>query len=204
MDEINKYHFYINLSERTKKNEDTIEELKRFGIIKPNRFEAIKHEIGIVGCVQSHIKCIELAKERDYPFVCIFEDDVVFRNIEKCRDMLNKYIDYDYDVLYIGCRVLNNKYEFITDELIRINKAYTFHAYIIKSHYYDTILKNFYDGMDLKVNAGKDADSKLQSKQYNNDVFCNSLQKNDKWYSFYPNFASQRGGYSDNFNKDIN
>ena len=57
--------------------------------------------------------------------------------------MLNKYIDYDYDVLYIGCRVLNNKYEFITDELIRINKAYTFHAYIIKSHYYDTILKNF-------------------------------------------------------------
>ena len=204
MDKINKYHFYINLSERSKKNEDTIEELKRFGISKPNRFEAIKHEIGIVGCVQSHIKCIELAKERDYPFVCIFEDDVVFRDIEKCRDMLNKYIDYDYDVLYIGCRILNNKYEFITEELIRINKAYTFHAYIIKSHYYDTILKNFYDGMNLKIKAGKDAHTKRQSEEYNNDVFCNSLQKNDKWYSFYPHFASQRNGYSDDFNQNIN
>ena len=82
MDLINKYHFYINLSERTEKNKHTIEQLKRFGISKPNRFEAITHEIGIVGCVKSHIKCIELAKERDYPFICIFEDDIVFRNIE--------------------------------------------------------------------------------------------------------------------------
>ena len=63
MDHIEKYHFYINLRERTEKNKNTIEELKRFGIHSPNRFEAIKHEIGIVGCVKSHIRCIELAKE---------------------------------------------------------------------------------------------------------------------------------------------
>ena len=48
MDLIEKYHFYINLSERTEKNKDTINELKRFGIREPNRFEAITHEIGIV------------------------------------------------------------------------------------------------------------------------------------------------------------
>ena len=59
MDLINKYHFYINLKERTEKNINTINELKRFGINSPNRFEAIKHEIGIVGCVKSHIRCIE-------------------------------------------------------------------------------------------------------------------------------------------------
>ena len=111
MDLIEKYHFYINLNKRTEKNKNTISELKRFGINKPNRFEAILHEIGIVGCVKSHIKCIELAKERGYPFVCIFEDDVIFRNIRTCRTMINKYIDIDYDVLYIGCRVLDNKYE---------------------------------------------------------------------------------------------
>tara|TARA_B100002019_G_scaffold215743_1_gene188341 strand:+ start:4460 stop:6016 length:1557 start_codon:yes stop_codon:yes gene_type:complete len=204
MDLINKYHFYINLSERKEKNENTIKELKRFGISKPNRFEAIKHEIGIVGCVKSHIKCIELAKERGYPFVCIFEDDVVFRNIEKCRTMINKYIDTDYDVLYIGCRVLNNKYEFITDELININSACCNHAYIVKSHYYDTILKNFYEGMELKIQAGVDAHNKRQSEEYNIDVYCNILQSVDKWYSFYPNFSSQRDGYSDNFNTEIN
>ena len=204
MDLIEKYHFYINLKKRTEKNKHTIKELKRFGINSPNRFEAIKHEIGIVGCVKSHIKCIELAKERNYPFICIFEDDVIFRNIGKCRDMINKYIDYDYDVLYIGCRVLNNKYEFITDDIIRINNCYCNHAYIVKSHYYDTILKNFYEGMNLKIKAGKDAHTKRQSEEYNIDVYLNSLQKIDKWYSFYPNFASQKNGYSDNFNIDIN
>jgi hypothetical protein len=204
MDLISKYHFYINLSERTEKNENTINELKRFGINSPNRFEAVKHEIGLVGCVKSHIKCIEIAKEKDYPFVCIFEDDVIFRNIEKCKEMINKYINIDYDVLYIGCRVLDNKYEFITDELIRINRAYTAHAYIVKSHYYDKILENFYEGMKLKIQAGIDSHNNKISEEYNIDVYCNSLQSVDKWYSFYPHFASQRDGYSDNFNTEIN
>lgn len=204
MELIQKYHFYINLKKRKDKNKNIIKELKRFGINSPNRFEAIKHEIGIVGCVKSHIRCIELAKEREYPFVCIFEDDVVFRNIEKCRDMINKYINTDYDVLYIGCRVLNNKYEFITDDLIRIDSAYTTHAYIVKSHYYDTILKNFYEGMNLKIGKGKDAHTKRQSEEYNIDVYIGKLQKIDKWYTFYPHFASQKNGYSDNFNTDIN
>tara|TARA_B110001450_G_scaffold176233_1_gene164577 strand:- start:175 stop:393 length:219 start_codon:yes stop_codon:yes gene_type:complete len=72
MDSIEKYHFYINLRERTKKNKNTIEELKRFGISKPNRFEAIPHEIGLVGCVKSHIRCIELAKERRLSFCMYF------------------------------------------------------------------------------------------------------------------------------------
>lgn len=204
MDLIEKYHFYINLSKRTEKNENTIKELKRLGISKPNRFEAITHEIGIVGCVKSHIKCIEIARERGWPFVCIFEDDVIFRNIKTCRTMINKYIDADYDVLYIGCRVLDNKYEFITNELININSAYCNHAYIVKSHYYDTILENFYEGMKLKIQAGVDAHNKRQSEEYNIDVYCNILQSVDNWYSFYPHFASQKNGYSDNFNQEIN
>ena len=204
MDLIEKYHFYINLKKRKDKNKHTISELKRFGINKPNRFDAIKHEIGIVGCVKSHIKCIELAKEMNYPFICIFEDDVVFRNIAECQEMINKYIDIDYDVLYIGCRVLNNKYEFITDELIKIDSAYTTHAYIVKSHYYDTILKNFYEGMNLKIKAGKEAHDKRQSEEYNIDVYLGKLHKIDKWYTFYPHFVSQKDGYSDNFNIDIN
>ena len=204
MDHIEKYHFYINLRERTEKNKNTREELKRFGIHSPNRFEAIKHEIGIVGCVKSHIRCIELAKERGYPFVCIFEDDIVFRNVEKCREMIHKYINYDYDVLYLGCRVLNNQYDFITDELIRINSSYCNHAYLIKSHYYEILLKNFYDGMELKIKAGKEKHDQRLSEEFNIDVYSNSLERKDKWYLFYPHFVSQKNGYSDNFNQDIN
>jgi GR25 family glycosyltransferase involved in LPS biosynthesis len=204
MELIQKYHFYINLEKRVEKKSQCEEELKKIGINSPNRFDAISHEIGIVGCVKSHIRCIELAKERDYPFVCIFEDDIVFRNIEKCHEMINKYIDYDYDVLYLGCRVLNNNYEFITEELIRIDSAWCNHAYLIKSHYYDILLKNYYDGMNLKIKEGKEKHAKRLSEQYNIDVYLNSLQKKDKWYCLNPIMVTQRNGYSDNFNIDIN
>ena len=197
MDSIEKYHFYINLSERTEKNENTIKELNRFGIFKPNRFEAIKHEIGLVGCVKSHIRCIELAKERDYPFVCIFEDDIVFRQTEKCQEMIHKYINYDYDVLYLGAWVRDNQYEFINKELIHINYACCSHSYIIKNHYYDTLLKNYYEGMELKI-------ENKENNSYNIDEYTNHLQRVDKWYCFYPHFVSQKDGYSDNFYEDRN
>lgn len=197
MDLINKYHFYINLNERTEKNKHTIEQLKRLGINSPNRFEAVKHEIGLVGCAKSHIKCIELAKERDYPFVCIFEDDIVFRNIKTCRTMINKYIDTDYDVLYLGAWIRNNDYEFIKEDLIRVKNAWTTHAYIVKSHYYDTLLDNYYKGMQLRI-VNKDNHS------YNIDEYTFQLQRVDKWYLFYPHFVSQIDGYSDNFYEDRN
>ena len=197
MDLIEKYHFYINLNERKEKNKYTIEQLNRFGISKPNRFEAVKHEIGLVGCVKSHIKCIELAKERDYPFICIFEDDIVFRNIEQCRNMIEKYINYDYDVLYLGAWVRDNQYEFIKDDLIRVKNAWTTHSYIIKKHYYDILLKNYYEGMKLRI-ENKDNHS------YNIDEYTVQLQKVDKWYLFYPHFVSQKDGYSDNFYGDRN
>lgn len=197
MDLINKYHFYINLSERTEKNKHTINELKRFGISKPNRFEAIKHEIGLVGCVKSHIKCIEIAKERDYPFICIFEDDIIFRNINKCREMINKYINTDYDVLYLGAWIKDNNYEFITDDLIHIRKACCAHAYIVKKHYYDILLQNYYEGMNLKI---KNPDN----NSYNIDEYLVNLQKAGKWYLLNPHFVSQKNGYSDNFKEERN
>ena len=143
MDLLNKYHFYINRSDRGFKNKECSDTLKLFGINQPNRFDAIKHEIGYVGCAQSHIKCIELAKERDYPFVCIFEDDIIFRNIDKCKEMIDKYINYEYDVLYLGCNITNNNYTFVTDDLIQVNNALCNHAYVVKSHYYDKLLLNY-------------------------------------------------------------
>jgi hypothetical protein len=194
MDLLEKYHFYINLDKRPEKDNQCISDLKEFGISQPNRFAAIKHEIGYVGCAQSHIKCIELAKERDYPFVCIFEDDIIFRNIDKCKEMISKYIDYDYDVLYLGCRISNNKYDIINNDLIRVNNAICNHAYIVKSHYYDKILENYREGVNLKLNSKED-------DKYNMDIYTHTLQKKDKWYSFCPNFVSQREGHSDNLNK---
>ena len=112
-----KYHFYINRSDRGFKNKECLDTLKSFGISQPIRLDAIKHEIGYVGCAQSHIKCIELAKERDYPFVCIFEDDIILDDTlkDKVTNIITK-ITINENQLFI-----NEKTKVTIDELITSN-----------------------------------------------------------------------------------
>jgi len=56
-------HFYINLEHRKERNLNTINELKKIGIKKPNRINAVTHQIPLIGCALSHITCLEKAKE---------------------------------------------------------------------------------------------------------------------------------------------
>jgi GR25 family glycosyltransferase involved in LPS biosynthesis len=76
-------HFYINLENRKEKDLITRQELKKLGIKKPNRFNAIKHEIPLVGCAMSHMACIEKAKELNWDYVIIFEDDIKIEGKQK-------------------------------------------------------------------------------------------------------------------------
>jgi hypothetical protein len=41
------------------------------------RFDAIKRSPGSHGCALSHIRCLEIAKQRKYPWVLIIEDDCI-------------------------------------------------------------------------------------------------------------------------------
>jgi len=197
MEYVKNHHFYINLKKRYNKKILCEKELKKIGINEPNRFNAIENKIGIIGCVLSHIKCIEFAKNNNWDYVCIFEDDVIFIDTDKVKLMINKYIDYEYDVLYIGARIVNNRYSNINNDLIKIKKAFCFHAYIVKKHYYDILLNNFYKGLELKK-------KNPNPHCYNFDNYCSILQEHDKWLCFNPILATQRDGYSDNFNKEIN
>ena len=69
--------FYINLDHRTDRKEEIERELTRFDL-KFERFPAIPHKIGGVGCGTSHLEVIKLAKQRGYRNVLIFEDDIEF------------------------------------------------------------------------------------------------------------------------------
>ena len=74
--ELNDYHYYINLEERVTRRKQCEKQLKSIGIHKPKRFNAIKNEIGLIGCAQSHIECLKIARDENWPYICIFEDDV--------------------------------------------------------------------------------------------------------------------------------
>ena len=186
-------HFYINLENRPERNLDTIVELKKLGIKKPNRFEAIKHEIGLVGCALSHIGCIEKAKELNWDYVVIFEDDIKIEGEKNIIEKFNKFIKYDFDVLYLGVWNYVPPIQFERD-LARVVKGVCFHAYIVKSHYYDTLINNLKEGIELKLkdpNNGK----------YNSDEYSEILQQKDRWYCIVPIHITQKDGWSDNFNQ---
>ena len=62
-------HYYINLTERTDRNQNAIEQLSKLDIV-PNRMNAVKTKMGIVGCALSHLRCIQEAQINKYPYVC--------------------------------------------------------------------------------------------------------------------------------------
>lgn len=87
--------FYINLKRDVERNDYMINQFKEFGITNYERFEAVectevpdkslwrnfnkqddKYVKGSVGCRHSHLGVLNLAKQRNYKFVMILEDDV--------------------------------------------------------------------------------------------------------------------------------
>jgi GR25 family glycosyltransferase involved in LPS biosynthesis len=183
-------HFYINLENRPERKGDTITELRKLGIKKPNRFNAITHPIPLVGCAMSHIGCMEKAKENGWDYVIIFEDDIKIENKKLIKDKFKKYINYDYDVLFLGCWNYEKPIE-IEKDLARVVRACCLHAYIVKSHYYDTFIQNLKKSIELKLIDNVN--------ENNHDEYMSLLQKKDTWYCITPIHITQRDGWSDNF-----
>tara|TARA_Y100001963_G_scaffold159937_1_gene266321 strand:+ start:1029 stop:1643 length:615 start_codon:yes stop_codon:yes gene_type:complete len=184
-------HFYINLDIRKEKDTITKQELKKLGIKKPNRFNAIKHDIPLIGCARSHMECINKAKELGWDYVLIFEDDIKIESNKKLIQKVNKFIKYDFDVLYLGCWNYLPPIS-VEKDLSKVVKAVCNHAYIVKSHYYDTFIKNLSDGIKLKLSDPNNGD-------YNIDEYHHILQLKDRWYCIVPIHITQHDGYSDNF-----
>ena len=185
-------HFYINLEHRKERDLITRQELKKLGIKKPNRFNAITHEIPLVGCALSHIACLEKAKELGWDYVIVFEDDLKIEGKNLLLSKFNKYMKMDFDVLYLGCWNYLPP-EKIKNDLAKVVRAVCNHAYIVKEHYYDTFLQNLKEGIEWKL--------KEDIRDNNIDEYHYKLQEKDNWYCITPIHITQRDGWSDNFNE---
>jgi glycosyl transferase family 25 len=69
--------YYINLAERKDRKELVENELNELDW-KYQRFNAIKNEIGCIGCSMSHLKLLQIAKEKKLDYIVIVEDDIQF------------------------------------------------------------------------------------------------------------------------------
>jgi GR25 family glycosyltransferase involved in LPS biosynthesis len=68
----------INLKSRLDRWCEIFKEFQN--VFRLQRIDAIRYEKGWVGCVQSHKKCIKIAKDKDYSTVLVLEDDCILLN----------------------------------------------------------------------------------------------------------------------------
>lgn len=191
--------YYINLKDREDRKKHVENELNKLGW-KYNRFEAIKTKNGRIGCSMSHLKLLILAKEKKLPYIVIVEDDIVFKNMEMFNNLFDNFLDkkIDFDVFLIAGNIRNPPFNFITDNIIKVNKSYTTTGYIVNSHYYDKLITNIKSGLELLI-------KNVHIPYYTIDTYWFSLQEKDKWYICYPRTVSQLANdYSNIENKYIN
>lgn len=192
MSEIFKNNYYINLKDREDRNKNAIEQISKLGV-HPNRFDAIKSELGIVGCALSHIKLMHEAKKLNLPHVCIFEDDIIIKNPNLLIKKVKKLINEPFDVLLLGG---NNFRPFEEhDDYIKVSCCYTTTGYIIKRHYYDIWLKNLEEGIRGLLST--------RDRIYSLDSYNHILQRGDNWWLITPICCYQKPDYSDIEKRDV-
>ena len=190
-----KYCLYINLESRKDRKEHIEGELKSIGI-HGVRFNAIKLQNGRIGCSMSHLKCLQIAKKNNWPYVMICEDDLLFLDKEKAVNHMNAFFKLhsgENDNCNIVLLAGNNvpPYKRIDDTCIRVSHCQTTTGYIVKNAYYDTLIENIKTGIEKLMKNPTNAFS------YAIDKFWIQLQKRDVWYLLAPIIAVQREDYSD-------
>jgi glycosyl transferase family 25 len=198
INDILKNNYYINLDHRTDRNEINIKELRKIGIINPNRFSAIKTENGAVGCSMSHIEVLKKAKENNWGYVTIFEDDVLFLKPEETLQKLNRIVnsDINWDVIILGG---NNSlpYEKINEDCIKVNNCQCCSAYIVKKSYYDTLINHWEEGLQKLIETN-------DTPKYALDQYWKILQKRDNFLLIIPINVVQKEDYSDIEKTNVN
>jgi len=182
---------YINLDSRVDRKQHVEEQMSKIGI-NITRFNAIKLTNGAIGCSMSHLKCIEMAKQNKWEHVLIVEDDILFLNPELFKNQLNKFLknNENFDVALIAG---NNMppYQRIDDSCVKVYRCQTTTGYIVKRHYYDTLINNFREGIQKLIKNPE------QHVLYAIDKYWFKLQEKDNWYLITPLTVTQREDYSD-------
>jgi GR25 family glycosyltransferase involved in LPS biosynthesis len=191
---------FINLESRVDRLIQVKTELLQWGIQTPERFNAVKTTNGAIGCAMSHIKCLELAKERDYPHVFICEDDIHCVDIPRMRAQVEEFYKANtgdtWDVLILGG---NNAppYRMLNEGLIQVYNCQTTTGYIVRRHYYDTLIANFREGIKHLMR------NPANSREYTIDNYWKHLQQKDRWFMLLPLTVTQRASYSNVENRDV-
>ena len=176
---------FINLDRAVERLEKTHIMLNEYGFTNVIRMSAIDNPIApFVGCAQSHLLALQLARERGFQQVLIMEDDMEFLlPPEEFWDKM-KDIPADFDVLQLVAKVFQCQ-NINRNDLVQLREASNAAGYVVRSHYYKRMIETMTRGNTLLETTG-------DHHQYANDRSWIPLQKSGKWYYFSQKIAQQR------------
>jgi len=189
-----KHAVYINLEHRRDRKEHVEKQMASVNI-QVERFNAIRVKNGAIGCSMSHVKCLETAKKMNLPHILICEDDIEFLNpslfVEQLNSFFQKHQD-DWDVvLFAGNNLPPYRIPENDNTCVQVSHCQTTTGYLVKSHYFDTLILNMKEGVTNLI-----AEPEKHSS-YAIDKYWLSLQKQHKWFLIVPLTVVQKIDYSD-------
>ena len=192
-----RHALYINLDSRNDRHMHMEVQLAALKNGMPNlvteRFNAIKNVVnGAIGCSMSHMRCIQIAKERNWDHVFVCEDDILFTNVPLFLTQLNKFIATvrEWDVVLLAGNNIP-PFRVINDGCIQVSNCQTTTGYIVKAHYYDTLIANYRAGIHQLMRHP------TQKLNYAIDRYWFELQRQHRWFLITPLSVVQREDYSD-------
>ena len=184
--------FCINLDRRPDRWKLSQKQFKKIGI-DVERIPAVDGALeppasirpGEVGCLKSHLKVFEMARERGLKSFLMLEDDVEFHD-----DFNNKFEEIEsqikgYEMLYFGSNPHSGSRQEVATNLNRITYTFSAHCIIFKEPCYDDIINTLRGPLLQPV-----------------DVVYGKQQVVHTAYSIKPPLAWQRKDFSD-INQEI-
>ncbi len=184
--------FYINLDARADRKREIEAEFARIGVPKEKieRFAAIKHEKGAIGCGESHIAILTVAEQRGYEVIAIVEDDFNFianaALVHERLAALKSLPKWSVCLLAAVLKRVAPKSPLFDNVL----EAQTTAGYVVHRAYFSTLRRCFEEAVK-KLKAGE------ADHIYAVDQYWKRLQERDGWLVFRPKLGYQRRSFSD-------
>jgi GR25 family glycosyltransferase involved in LPS biosynthesis len=208
--------YYINLDNRTDKRlhiESAVLQYFKNTCLEERveRFSAIRHSEGAIGCSLSHLEIARKAKAVNARYYMVMEDDFEFLVtkevfLETLQHIFKPYIHpepiapLDFKVIMLAYNAINRMPLTLTyssnlaDVLEISTNAQTTAGFIVNGAYYDELINCWEKGVNMFMNTG-------QHWNFACDQCWKELQK-EKWFITKTRIGKQKPGYSDLGNKE--
>ena len=141
----------INLDSRKDRMSEFTQEFQSWPVTV-ERISAVKYNPGWKGCSASHLKCVKLAKERNYPWVLVMEDDCILtpgasEQFQALLPYLWENRDH-WDIFYGGVTVIKKSKRISGSPAIFEVSCFAAHFCLIHNTSYTKILNNHPESID--------------------------------------------------------